>query len=425
MTKFKIPYGKESITFEIPATFRVTLAKNNSKPSIKNISKATKDAITHPINSKPLSELIKENDSVCIIVTDITRACPDKEILSELIDQITKKTNVKNLRLLVASGLHRKMTLSEKTAKYGEKLISNFQIIDHDPKDEKNLITLGNTKNGTPIKVSKLAYESDFLISIGVVEPHQYAGYSGGYKTAAIGVASDETISKTHSRMFLEHKKTRIGNIDGNIFNEDITEIGKKIGLDFIVNVILNDDKNIIGIKAGEPSETYKALVSTARDISETTIKKAYDVAVCGIGFPKDSNLYQTSRAASYLFYLPTQVVKNGGHIIIPAVCDEGAGKGIGEQRFFDMLKNNTIEQILNYKEEFKAGEQRAFMIANVLKYCKIIVVGAKNPQIIKDAKMIPASNMNAALDIVQNDSRKTLELILLPNALATLPIIK
>lgn len=425
MTKFKIPYGKESITFEIPPAFRVTLTKSNSRPSIKNISKAAKDAITHPINSKPLSKLIKENDSVCIIVTDITRACPDKEILSELIVQIKKKTNLKNLRLLVASGLHRKMTPAEKTVKYGGKIVNNFQIIDHDAKDEKNLIFLGNTKNGTPIKVSNLAYESDVLISIGVVEPHQYAGYSGGYKTAAIGVASDETISKTHSRMFIEHKKTRIGNIDGNIFNKDITEIGKKIGLDFIVNVILDDNKNIIDIKAGEPSETYKALVSTAKEISEIPIKKTFDVAVCGIGFPKDSNLYQTSRAASYLFYLPTQVVKNGGYIIIPAVCDEGAGQGIGEQRFFDMLKNNTIEQILNYKGEFKAGEQRAFMIANVLKYCKVIIVGSKNPQIIKDAKMIPASTMNEALDIVQNSSRKNLELILLPNALSVLPIIK
>ncbi|MFQ5572711.1 MAG: nickel-dependent lactate racemase, partial [Nitrosopumilaceae archaeon] len=306
MTSFKIPYGKKVISFEIPSEFKVTVAKSNSVTPINNISKSTKNALLNPINSKRLSELIKKDDSVCIIVTDITRASPDKEILPQLIEQIIEKTSPKNLKFLIATGLHREMSNAEKIEKYGAKIVKNFQIIDHDAKNEKNLISLGTTKNGTPIKISKAAYDSDFLISIGVVEPHQYAGYSGGYKTLAIGVAGDETISKTHSRMFIEHQKTRIGNIDGNIFNEDISEIGKKAGLDFIVNVILDDEKNIVDIKAGEPLETYKSLVSNAKKISETQLSKSFDVAICGIGFPKDTNLYQTSRAASYLFYLPT-----------------------------------------------------------------------------------------------------------------------
>ena len=425
MTSFKIPYGKEEISFEMPSEFNVTVAKINSVSPIANIAESAKNALLNPINSKRLTELIKNDDSVCIIVTDITRASPDKEILPHLIEQILEKTNSKKLTLLIASGLHREMSNAEKIEKYGEEIASNFQIINHDATNQENLISLGTTKNGTPIKISKIAYNSDFLISIGVVEPHQYAGYSGGYKTLAIGVASDETISKTHSRMFIEHQKTRIGNIDGNIFNEDIIEIGKKVGLDFIVNVILDDKKNIVDIKAGEPLATYKTLVSTAKKISETTISKSFDVAVCGIGFPKDTNLYQTSRAASYLFYLPTKVVKNGGYIIIPATCDEGAGQGIGEQRFFDMLKNKSLEQILNHKEDFKAGEQRAFMMANVLKHCNVIIVGSKEPQIVKDAKMIPTSTMNKAFEIVQNDLGKNLDVILIPNAMMTLPIIK
>lgn len=425
MTSFKIPYGKEEISFEIPSDFKVTIAKCNSVPSISNVSESIKNALLNPIKSRPVSELIKNDDSVCIIVTDITRASPDKEILSYLIEQILEKTSPKNLTLLIASGLHREMSSEEKIEKYGEKIVKNFRIINHDAKNEQNLISLGTTKNGTPIKISKAAYDSDFLISIGVVEPHQYAGYSGGYKTLAIGVAGDETISKTHSRMFIEHQKTRIGNTEGNIFNEDLVEIGKKVGLDFIINVILDDKKNIIDIKAGEPLETYKTLVSKIKKISEISISKSYDVAICGIGFPKDTNLYQTSRAASYLFYLPAKVVKNGGYIIIPAICDEGAGQGIGEQRFFDMLKNQSLEQILNHDGDFKAGEQRAFMMANVLNHNNVIIVGSKSHKIIKDAKMIPASTMNEAFKIVQNDLGKNLDLILIPNALMTLPIIK
>lgn len=425
MTSYKIPHGKEEISFEMPSEFEVTIAENNSALAISNITESTKNALMNPINSAPLTDLIKNSDSVCIVVTDLTRPSPDKEILPPLIDQILKKIPSDNLKILIASGLHREMTESEKIEKYGEQIVKNFQIINHDAKNEQTLVSLGTTKNNTTIKISKLAIDSNFLISIGVVEPHQYAGYSGGYKTVAIGVASDETISQTHSRKFLEHKKTRIGNIEGNIFNEDITEIGKKVGLDFIVNVVLDDKKNIIDLQAGDPSETYKTLVSSAKKISEITISKSYDVAICGIGFPKDTNLYQTSRAASYLHYLPSKVVKSGGYIIIPAKCDEGPGQGIGEQRFFDMLKNESLDQILDYKDDFKAGEQRAFMMANVLKHCKVIIVGSMDPQIVKDVKMIPVSTMNEAFEFVQKDLGKNLDVIFIPNALMTLPIIK
>lgn len=425
MTSFKIPYGKEEISFDIPSGFNVTVAKSNPVSSLGNVSDLVKNSLLNPINSKPLSELIHDGDSVCIIVTDITRACPDKEILPPLVEQILEKTDPKNLTLLIASGLHREMSNEEKIEKYGEKIVKTFRIISHDARNEKELISLGTTKNGTPIKISKTAYDSDFLISIGVVEPHQYAGYSGGYKTLAIGVAGDETISKTHSRNFIEHNNSRIGNVEGNIFTEDIIEIGKKVGLDFIVNVILDDEKNLIEIKAGEPLATYKTLVSSAKKISETKIEKSFDVAICGVGFPKDTNLYQTSRAASYLYYLPTKVVKKGGYIIIPATCNEGEGQGIGEKRFFEMLKNESLEQILTHKDDFKAGEQRAFMMANVLNYCKVIIVGSKKPQIICDAKMISASTMSDAFELIQKDLGKNLDILLLPNALTTLPIIK
>lgn len=424
MSNFKIPYGKTTIPFEVPKEFDVTVVKNNSKSQISNIEDATKKELKNPINSKRLSELVKKGDTVCVIVTDITRPCPDRVILSVLLDELKTKIEPNDLTLLIASGMHREMTYDEKVEKFGKEIVKNFQIISHDAKDEKKLVSLGTTKNGTPIKISKTAVEADFLISIGVVEPHQYAGYSGGYKTLSIGVAGDETISKTHSRKFIDHQKTRIGNIEGNIFHDDIVEIGKKVGLDFIINVILDEEQNVVDIKSGEPIETYKTLVKKAKEISEISIKKQFDVAICGVGFPKDSNLYQTSRAASYLFYLKKPVVKNGGFIIIPAVCPEGAGKGIGEERFFEMLKNMTIDEILNHKPDFKAGEQRAFMMANVLKHCKVIIVGSQTPEIVQEAKMIPASTMDEAFEIIKNDSERNLEIILIPSSLTTLPII-
>jgi len=121
---------------------------------------------------------------------------------------------------------------------------------------------------------------------------------------------------------------------------------------------------------------------------------------------------------------LKKPVVKNGGYIIIPAVCQEGAGKGIGEERFFEMLKNMTIDEILNHKPDFKSGEQRAFMMANVLKHCKVIIVGSQMPEIVQEAKMIPASTMDESFEIIKNDLERNLEIILIPSSLTTLPII-
>lgn len=419
---YSVPFGKGELNFKIPAGFSIHSVIPKQSSFSLDVYKKTIEAISNPINSKSLQDLVKEKHSVCIVVTDLTRECPDKELLIPILEVIEKYVKRKNITILIASGMHKSMSYDEKVEKYGKAIVDNYKIIDHNAKDE-NLICLGTTKNGTPIKISKTAIESDFLISLGVVEPHQFAGYSGGYKTVSIGLAGDETISHTHSGKLIKKAEARVGKIEGNPIQNEIIEIGEKIGLDFIVNVILAP-KKIFEIQAGEPLATHRILIKKAREIYEVPVKKSYSVIICGVGYPKDSNLYQASRAASYLFFAHRPVINNGGYIIIPAMCVEGAGTGIGEQRFFSMLKNHTIDEILNTNEEFKAGEQRAFFIASVLKKCKIIIVGCKTPKVIKEAKMIPAKDMEEAFEYVKNDIGENLEILLVPNALMTLPVI-
>jgi len=423
--RYSIPYNKRSMYFEIPEEFNITIVNPNSKSTVKNIATATKESLSHPINSKKLSEIAKEKSTACIVVTDITRSCPEKELLPTILEEIEKEINRKDITLLIASGMHREMSYDEKIEKYGKDIVDNYRIVDHNAKDQKTLVDLGITKNGTPIRTSRIAAESELLVSLGVVEPHQYAGYSGGYKTVSIGVSGDETISHTHSPKIVNDARTRVGNVKGNSFQEDMIEIGKKVGLDFIVNVILGKEKEILEIRAGEPMETHRMLIKDAKALYEVPVKKSFDVIVCGVGFPKDVNLYQTSRAASYVFYAPTQVVRNGGYIIIPAGCQEGAGTGVGEQRFFSLLKNNSLDEILSKNDEFRAGEQRAFVMANVLKHCKVIIVGSYMPQVVTDAKMIAAKDMEEAFGIVKNDFGSNVDLLVIPNSLITLPIIQ
>lgn len=422
---YTIAYGKEQMIFNIPPNFKIdSIVLKNINP-IKSIYKKTLESIYSPTNSSSLLELVKEKKTVCIVVTDITRDSPDKELLVPILETLEKEIKKENITILIATGMHRAMSSEEKIKKYGEKISMEYRIIDHNAKDESNLISLGLTKNGTPVKISKFVKEADFVISLGVVEPHQFAGYSGGYKTVSIGLAGDETISFTHSSQMIKKSNTRVGKIKDNLIQEEIIEIGQKIGLDFLVNVVLGINKEVVAIEAGEPLETHKKLIEKARIFFETPIKKSYDVVICGVGHPKDSNLYQTSRAASYLFFANKPVIKKGGFIIIPAKCEEGAGNGIGEKRFFSMLKNNTIEQILNKTDPFKAGEQRAFFLANVLKKCKIIIVGSKNPEVVFEAKMISSKNMDDALNLVKHELGNDLEILLIPDALSILPIIE
>lgn len=421
---YSVPYGKGEIYFEIPEGFKVAIAEPNPTSSVKNINSTTRETLLRPINSRKLSDTAKGKNTACIVVTDITRACPDKELLPPILEQIEKEINRKDITILIAAGMHREMTYDEKVEKYGKDIVDNYRIIDHNGEEEKNLVYLGITRNGVPIKISKIALESELLVSTGVVEPHQYAGYSGGYKTVAIGVAGDETISHMHSLRMLENPKIRLGNVEQNPFQENMVEIGKKVSLDFIVNVILGKEGEVLKIRAGEPLETFRTLIKEARTICEVPIEKSFDVVICGVGFPKDTNLYQTSRAASYLFFVSNPVVKKGGYIIIPAVCQEGAGKGVGEQRFLEMLKNRTIDEILT-QENLRSGEQRAFLMANVLQHCKVIIVGSRKPEVVKDAKMLVARDMKEAFSIIKNDLGSSIEVLVVRNALITLPVIQ
>ena len=421
---YSVSYGKEKITFKIPDDFQLKIVKSKQTTFVKDVYEKTRDTLMHPINSPSLLELVKGKKSACVVVTDISRKCPDKELLIPILEILEKEIKREKISILVASGMHKKMNYDEKIEKYGKIVCQNYKIIDHNPNDYDSLVSLGLTKTGNPVKLSKIALEADLLISLGVVEPHQFAGYSGGYKTVSIGVADDETISRTHSAIMIKKSKIKVGQIDGNSIQDEIIDIGKKSGLIFIINVILGNNNEVLEIESGEPFETHKKLIQKAKSIHEIPLTKSYDVVVCGVGFPRDSNLYQATRAASYLYFARRPVINPHGYIIIPAPCSEGAGNGIGEQRFFSMLKNNSLDEILNMDVELKSGEQRAYYIAQVLKNCKIIIVGCKMPEIIKDAKMISAKDMEEAFDIVKTSFRNT-EILLISDALSTLPVIQ
>jgi nickel-dependent lactate racemase len=429
MQKYAVPYDKTNLSFDLPAGWRGTVVESRTKPPIDDLPAAVASAVANPTNSPPLRELANPGDSVCIVFTDVTRASPDYLLVPPVLAELAVAgVRDEDVTLLCGIGLHRPSTPEEKVAKLGQAVVDRYRVIDNEPLNPEALVDLGTTESGIPLSVNRVAYEADLLIATGIVEPHQYAGYSGGRKTLAVGAAGEAMIAYTHGPHMLDHPGTRLGRIEGNPFHEAVSEAARRAGLRFIVNVVQDDRKRAVYVGAGEPEATFRDLVAFAKTLYEVPVPHQYDVAVAGVGYPKDANLYQASRAASYLFFAPTPVVKPGGVFIVPAPCGEGGGEGVGEQRFLRAMQDAPdVHTILDDARQhgYPPGQQRAFVMAKVLEKNDVIVVGAKDPALIRSAKFLAVPTMEGAFEMAAGKLGEGLDVLVVPHALLTLPIVQ
>jgi nickel-dependent lactate racemase len=426
---YKVPYGKETLSFSLPPGMQVSQAFPKKVSPLSDEKSAVEKALANPVGTPPLQKLAQPGNRVCIVFTDITRSCPDELLVPPILSEL-KSAGITDdgITLLCGIGMHRPSTLEEKIAKLGAEIVSRYRVIDNEPQNSAALVDLGTTASGVPVSQHRAVVEADLVIATGIVEPHQYAGYSGGRKTLAVGAAGEALIAHTHGPAFIDHPRTRLGRIEGNPFHEAITEAARRAGLRFIVNVVLDDDKRVLRVMAGDPEQAFQDLVAFARSVYEVPIPRQYDIAIGGVGFPKDSNLYQASRAPSYLFFAPTCVIRPGGYFIIPARCEEGAGSGVGEQRFLSAMRDTPdVQSILDdaRKNGYPPGQQRAVVMAKVLEKSKVIIVGSECPDIVAACKMIPAATMDEAIRIAAKDTGVSCDVLIVPHAMLTLPVVQ
>ena len=428
-SKYKVPYSKSLLEFTLPSTMPATIAVSQPAEPLADVRRAIHQALAHPVGTRPLCELARPGNRVCIVFTDITRASPDHLLVPALLGELEKAgVRDEDITLLCGTGLHRASTPDEKIVKLGADVLARYRVIDNEPQNPAALVDLGITPGGVPVQVHRAAVEADLLIATGIVEPHQYAGYSGGRKTLAVGAAGEALIAYTHGPAFVDHPGTRLGRIEGNPFHEAVTEAARRAGLRFILNVVLDDDKRILRVTAGDPELAFLDLVTFAKSVYEVPIPHQYDIAIGGVGFPKDCNLYQASRAPSYLFFAPTPVVRPGGFLIIPARCQEGAGAGVGEQRFLAAMRDAPdVQFILDdaRRNGYPPGQQRAFVMAQVLKQARVVIVGSECPDLIAACKMIPAATMEEALALASQELGPSCQVLIVPHAMLTLPVIE
>jgi nickel-dependent lactate racemase len=248
-----------------------------------------------------------------------------------------------------------------------------------------------------------------------MVEPHQYAGFSGGAKTVAIGASSESFIRYTHGPEMLGRSGVRLGRIEDNPFREAVDRAGDAIGLDFCLNVT-HGPAGILGAAAGQPRAVVSDLAGTARGALSVDVNDGYDAVVAGVGAPKDANLYQTTRAATYVVLGAHNPLRPGGRIVIPAALPEGAGDGTGERRFYDWLSNASDADALydEMSQGYEPGAQRAFVVARALRDHDVWITNSEAPDVVEDCLMHHA---DAVADAVEPGS----DVLVMPDALNTL----
>lgn len=340
---------------------------------------------------------------ITIAFTDSTRHSPDHLMVGWLVRHLTGQGLIDdNITLLCATGLHRPMTRDEQVTKLGADIVGRFTIIDHNALDADRLVDLGEV-NGIPVVVNSACVECDLLLATGVVEAHQYAGYSGGAKTIVIGCGGERTIEGTHGLTMIDRAGVTIGSVAGNPFQDFIRRAGERIGIDGVVNVLLDEDGGIIDGAVGLPIAVHDDMTTRAGETCEATVGCPMDLAVLGVPEGKEANIYQASRAATYVALVDPSPLIDGAPIILLADVPEGIGAGVGEKRFGELLMGNeSLDALLDRfrRHGFPAGGQRAYVVARVLMNHPIIVAGRGDPDTIRSCRMIPASDLEDGVDI-------------------------
>lgn len=369
-------------------------------------------ALEHPIGSRRLSELVSPEQKIVIITSDITRPVPSSVILPEVLLEL-KQAHIPdaNITIVFAIGSHRHHTEAERRQIVGDDIYEHYQCIDHDPDD---CIHMGTTPGGTPVDIFRAVADADFRICIGNIEFHYFAGYSGGYKAIMPGVSTRAAIQANHSKMVLSGAYA--GYLENNPVRRDIEAAAAFCPAHFIVNVVLNDFKEIIHCVCGHYIKAHRAGCRYVDHLYKMPISEKADIVIVSAGgFPKDINMYQAQKALDNAKY----AVRPGGIIIWVADCTEGFGEQTFEQWILSQSEEPLIDRI---RREFKLGGHKAAAISMVLSQNPIILVSRLSDDIVRKAHLIPGPDINSALDTARSILGKDSRILIMPNGGSTLP---
>lgn len=375
-----------------------------------------KRSLQNPIGSPRLNQIVKKGEKVVIITSDITRPMPSYKVIPAILDELYEIGVAKeDIAVVFALGSHRPHTEEEKIQLVGERVYNEVSCIDSDPND---YVRLGVTKRGTPVDIFRLVAEADKRICIGNIEYHYFAGYSGGSKAIMPGVSTPAAIQANHRNML--HEDARAGILDGNPVREDLDEAIEHCPIDFIVNVVLDENKEIIHSVAGDYIKAHREGCKFLDRIYKKELKEKADIVIVSQGgAPKDINLYQTQKALENAKY----AVRDGGIIILVGSCKEGMGNKSFESW---MVEGETPDELIDrIRKNFTLGGHKAAAIAGVLKKARVFLVSELEPDFVRSIFLEPYSTVQEAYEDALKELGDVEKVLIMPYGGSTLPVIK
>ncbi len=391
MTQIRVPYGRFSVAADVPDDVVVDVIDlAGADPAADPVGEV------HRALDDPVGDFAwRGASSVAIAVNDKTRPVPHGQLLPPLLERLAAAGIADDaITFFVAVGGHAPMVASEFAEILPQEVLDRYRVVSHDARSG-DLVELGETSRGTPVHVNRGFIESDLRIVVGTIEPHQFAGYSGGVKSAAIGLAGLDTINHNHA--WMADPASRIGTYATNPARQDIEEIGAKFGIDLALNVILDSQRRIVEVLAGEPVAVMEAGTPLVRAHSQVGVGEPYDVVVTSPGgHPKDINVYQSQKAVSSA----AGIVRPGGTIVLAAACGEGSGSTAYEEWVAARTSQQDVLDAFE-REGFRIGPHKAFQIARDSVDARLVVCSDMTDQLTRRLLLEAAPNLQAAVDDV------------------------
>jgi len=420
--KIKLAYGIKGLDIHLPDNLNVTVVEPEHVQAFENQAESVRDALRQPIAASPLKGSVKSSDKVAIVFNDITRPIPYKIILPVLLDELDHVPD-DHIILLNATGTHRSNTQQELREILGDEIVHRFRVFQNNALDPDSHTFAGTTESGNEIWLHKEYIESDVRILTGFIEPHFFAGFSGGGKACMPGLALLETILRNHSVKNLDDPKATWGTTHGNPVWEEITEAASIVQPTFLLNVTLNRDKQITGVFAGDLEESHKRGCTFARQSAMIPVKEPYDIVItCNSGYPLDLNLYQSIKGIS----AAAQIVKQGGSIIMAADCWDGI-PGHGEYARL-LLEADGPEHLLQTirSHGFSVQDMWQAQIQALLLQKANVYFNSKNlsDEQVVGAMLRPCHSIEATVDKLIREHGQNASICILPQGPQSIPYI-
>ncbi len=411
--RLKFGFGDGVETVEAPDDNVLGILAPNAMKLGKTGTDAVAEALRYPVDSPPLREIVRPGEKVAVVTSDATRPMPTYQVMPAILDELyAGGVKPEDITLVFGLGVHRRQTEAEIKKLAGDRAFREIRCVDSDPDD---CVHFGVTARGTPVDFTRAVAEADRRVCLGNIEYHYFAGYSGGAKALMPGVSTRAAIQRNHSLMV--NPDACAGKLAGNPLREDIEEAARMVGIDFILNVVLDEHKRIVCAVAGDPVKAHRAGCRFLDQFYLKAIPERADIVLVSQGgSPKDLNLYQTQKALDNAKH----AVKKGGVVILIGSCREG----LGEETFEAWMTQSPSPEsmIERIQRDFCLGGHKAAAIAMVLQDADIYLVSDLADDFVRKIFLTPYPSAQAALDAALQKLGPDATILAMPYGGSTLP---